>query len=119
MKLKSDKYIKKLQRNVRELDLDIQAIIEEHDRYVLSGSTKEIQNWFDSLPIESLKELCDREKHRPRTKYSLHDMKHKFALRKLHDEKQEQLISERSKLNLAKIDFILSQIEKVNKDNNF
>lgn len=116
MKLKSDNHtrqISRLQRSVNDLSLDIQAIREEHDRYVLKGSNDEIMGWFHSLPIETLSESCDRERAKPRTKYSLHDMKYKFALRKLHELKKDQLEKEQIKLSLAKIDKVIVQIERI------
>lgn len=112
-KLKSANQVSRLQRSVNSLNLDLQAIKEEHDRYVLTGSNEEIMGWFHSLPIETLNESCARERSKPRTKYSLHDMKHKFALRKLHDKKKELLELEQIKLNVAKIDTLISKIESI------
>lgn len=111
--LKNDKQIKRIQRKVNNLNLDLQAIIEEHDRYIPKASDEAIAKWFDSLPIETLKESLDREKHRPREKYSLHDMKHKFALRKLYNQKQIELEKEEQKLNLAKIEYLLDKINGI------
>ncbi len=116
MKLKSDdltKQVKNLQRSVNDLNLDLQAIQEEHDRYVLGASKDEAIEWFHSLPIESLKESLNHDKKNPRTKYSLQDMKHKFALRRLHEKKKEQLEDEKSKLSIARVNHILVQIENV------
>lgn len=114
--MKSDnltKQVRKLQRNVNDLNLDLQAIQEEHDKYVLGGSKDEAIEWFNSLPIETLRDSLDREKKAPRTKYSLQDMRHKFALRRLHEQKKDQLEKEQSKLNLARIDHIAAQIKKI------
>lgn len=108
--------IKKLTKTVKELDLDIKAISDEHDRYCLKGSSEEIMNWFKSLPIETLRESIDREHKKPRTKYSLRDMKHKFELRKLHDKKTEELYLKKIELNIAKIDLLLSKIEMENNE---
>jgi hypothetical protein len=112
------KQIKKFQRNIKNLSLDVKAIIEEHDRYTLNGSKEEVEKWFHSLPIESLKESLNREYGRPRTRYTLHDMKHKFALRKLYEQKQDALVEEQRKLNIAKIDYILLQIERIQNGEN-
>lgn len=114
MKSKKDNYFKQVkvhQNSLKELKLDLQAIQEEHDKYVLDSSIG--KNWFDSLPIETLKESLDNEKRNPRTKYSLKDMRHKFSLQRLYDKKKEQLDLEQSKLNIARIDYIINQIEKV------
>jgi hypothetical protein len=119
MMLRSDnhaKQVKRLQKTVKELDLDLKAIVEEHDRYRLQGPDDKIMNWFHSLPIETLVESLDREYHKPRTKYSLHDMKHKFALRKLHEKKSKELEQKKTELNLAKINHVLAQIERIQND---
>lgn len=118
-KLRSVNYvrqIKRLQRSVNELNLDLQAILEEHDRYRLKGSKDEIMEWFNSLPIETLFESLDNEHQRPRKKYSLQHMKHKFALRKLHEKKKQELEKKQTDLNIAKIDCILEKIERVEDD---
>jgi hypothetical protein len=116
MKLKNDnhtKQIKKLKKTVRELDLDLQAIIEEHDRYRFQDSDDKVMQWFESLPIETLSESLNKEHNKPRTKYSLHDLKHKFNLRKLHEKKSKELDQKKSELNVAKINHVLSQIYKI------
>jgi hypothetical protein len=116
--LRSDnaKQVKRLQRSVRELDLDLKAIVEEHDRYRLQGPDDQVMNWFHSLPIETLAESLDIEHHKPRTKYSLHDMKHKFALRRLHEKKSKELEQKKSELNIAKINLVITQIERIQND---
>lgn len=108
-----DKLVRKLKKSVRELCLDLQAITEEHDRYVPKGSQEEIIEWFHSLPIETLLESINREHNLPRTKYSLCDIKHKFALRKLHEKKKEELEQKQIELNIAKIDCVLSKIQGI------
>lgn len=116
MKLRNDNHarqVKRLEKSVKELGLDVQAILEEHDRYRLKGSNEEIMEWFQSLPIETLHESLDRERQKPRTKYSLHDMTHKFALRRLHEQKIRELDRKQTDLNVAKINLILAQIERV------
>lgn len=116
MKLKNDnlsQQVKKLQRSVNELNLDLEAIQEEHDRYALDVSKDETIDWFHSLPIESLMESLNLDYKNPRTKFSLKDMKHKFALRKLHEQKKSKLEDEKIRLNVAKIDYILSKIKDI------
>lgn len=105
--------VKRLQKCVKELNLDLQAILEEHDRYRLKGSDEEVMNWFHSLPIETLRESCERERGKPRTRYSLHDMRHKFALRRLHEQKCNELVAKQAELNIAKINCILAKIERI------
>ncbi len=86
MKLKNDnftKQVKKLQRSVNDLYLDLQAIQDEHDKYILNTPKDKAVDWFQSLPIETLKESLDCDKNNPRTKYSLHDMKQKFGPSKI------------------------------------
>jgi hypothetical protein len=106
--------VKVLQETVEELGLDLKALAEEHDKYCLNYSTEaEAINWFNSLPIETLSDSLNREYKKPRSKYSLHDMRHKFALRKLHEKKKEELESLKRNLNIAKIDLIISKISKI------
>jgi len=111
MKLSS---VKLLQETVEELGLDLQAIADEHDKYCLNSSTEdEAITWLHSIPIETLSDSLNRERQKPRSKYSLHDMRHKFALRRLHEKKKEELEKLRIDLNIAKIDFILTQIANI------
>lgn len=106
--------LKLLTKTIKELTLDLQAIVEEHDRYRLnSSSVDDAFGWLNSLPIESLKESLDKDYSNPRSKYSLSDMKHKFALRKLHDQKKEKLEDLKSKLNIAKIDELINIINNI------
>ena len=111
MKLSNVKY---LQETVEELGLDLKAIADEHDRYCFSySSDKEAFDWLHSMPIETLSDSINRDKQMPRSKYSLHDMQHKFALRKLHEKKKEELEVLQTQLNVAKIDVLLDKIKKV------
>lgn len=105
--------IKRLQRSVEELDLDIKAILEEYDRYRMKGTNEEIMDWFQSLPIETLRESCDRERGNPRCKYSLKDMQHNFSLRRLHEQKTFEFQRKQSELNVARINHVLAQIERI------
>ena len=106
----------KLKENVEELDLDLKGIVEEHDYYRLDDSKENIENWFNSLPIETLKDSLISEHHLPRKRYSLHDMRHKFALRKLYEQKKHELDLEKIQLNIVKIDCVLAQIKGIEKN---
>ena len=111
MKLSS---VKHLQETVEELGLDLKAIAEEHDRYCFNYSTDDDAiNWLHSMPIETLSDSLNRDNKRPRLKYSLHDMQHKFALKKLHEKKKEELEDLQTQLNVAKIDMLLNTIKKI------
>jgi hypothetical protein len=103
-----------LRETVEELGLDLQAIADEHDQYCLKASTEdEAINWLHSMPIESLSNSLNMEHQRPRSKYSLHDMRHKCALRKLHEKKKEELDRIKIDLSIAMIDSILEKIERI------
>ena len=82
--LKKDNKIRNLERYCSELKLDIDAIEDEHSFYRMNSSQYEAMNWFDCLPIETLKESINREKGRPREKYSLKDLYNKFKLERLY-----------------------------------
>ena len=108
--------VNQLQETVEELGLDLQAIADEHDLYCLKTSSEvEAMAWMHSLPIETLSESLNNERQMPRSKYSLHDMHHKFALRKLHEKRKYELDIIKSQLISAKIDFLLSEIDKITK----
>jgi hypothetical protein len=111
MKLSS---VKHLQETVEELGLDLKAIAEEHDRYCFHYSTDDdAMNWLHSMPIETLSDSLNRDNQRPREKYSLHDMRHKFALKRLHEKKKEELEDLKVQLNVAKIDMLLNTIKSI------
>lgn len=105
--------IRKLERCISDLSLDLQAITQEHEHYVFNGSNEEVLIWFHSLPIETLSESLSFDARRPREKYSLADMKHQFALRKMHRQKIEELENKKAELSLAKIDSIMKNIERI------
>lgn len=114
MKLKSDNTdkIKKLKENIEEIHLDLIAISDEHDRYVLSDS-EDSMSWMYAFPIESLYELQNYIRLKPRLKYSLRDIVHKIALKKLHLKKKEELESKTIEFNIVNIDNIISNIERI------
>lgn len=110
MKLKNVelKKVNKLKRLINEINLDLSAITKEHSLYLLSSD-----DWFNSLPIESLKESIDKDRCNVRTKYSLNDMKHNFALKRLFKAKEEELEKAKIEYNIANIDYLLSQIKNI------
>ena len=108
----SDKRVKRLTKKVDELLLDLNAIADEHSRYRFGGVAA-VESWINCLPIETLGESINRERGKPRTKIALGDLKHKFGLRKLHDDYQEKLELAEIELNIAKIDKVLEQIGKI------
>jgi hypothetical protein len=106
--------VKMLKQTIEELGLDLQAIADEHDKYCLNYSNEaEAMNWFHSLPIETLSDSLNRDYKKPRSKYSLHDMNHKFTLRRLHEKKKEELEKLKIDFNIALIDSIIDKIEKI------
>ena len=113
MKLKSGNKLRRLRRSVMSLSLDVQAIEQEHDMYRLDGDLQTAEEWFHSMPIESLGDSLAHDRGYPLGKYSLHDMKHKFKLRKLHEQKLEELELKQIEFNVAKIENILSKIKKI------
>lgn len=106
--------VKRLQEEVNELGLDLQAIADEHDKYCLTYNTDaDAIQWLHSMPIETLSDSLNKEHQRPRVKYSLHDITHKSALRKLHSKKKDELEFIQIQLNIAMIDHLLGVIAKV------
>jgi hypothetical protein len=107
--------IRRLEREVRELALDVQAIIDEHDSYTIANTEEEVRRWFNSLPIESLNESLRRERGLPRTRPSLQDLSHRFSLRREHERTKEAFEQAESDLAVAKIELVMEDIAKVEK----
>jgi hypothetical protein len=108
--------IEQLQETVEELALDLKALAEEHDLYCFNySSDKEAIDWLHSMPIETLSDSINRDKQRARSKYSLSDIRHKRALRKLHEKKKDELETLQTQLSIAKIDVILGKIADIGK----
>jgi hypothetical protein len=107
-----DKRVRRLEKKVDELLLDLNAIENEHERYRFGG-VGAVESWINCLPIETLRESLNRQHGMPRTKLALGDLKHKFGLRKLHDVYQSKLEQAEIELNVAKIDKVLEQIGKI------
>lgn len=105
--------VKKLQRQEKQLSRDIKAIIKEHDSYSFGGSKENISDWFDSLPIQDLRDSLERQHNYPRRHPSLRDLKHKFGLRKLFTKTADKLQEVQTELKIATIDSIINKIAKV------
>jgi hypothetical protein len=115
MMLKNDD-ISSIEKKIEETQNEIQAMVKEHDRNRLDVSNSELESWFNSLPIESLKESLDRDRNKPRRSYSLKNMLQKFRIRKQCMKKNDEAARLASKLVVAKSDFILEQIRKIEDD---
>ena len=107
--------IKRLEREVRELALDIKAIIDEHDSYTIADTTEGVRQWFNSLPIESLNESLRRERGLPRTRPSLKDIDHRTGLRREHDRTKDAFEKAESDLRIARIELVMARIAKIEK----
>jgi hypothetical protein len=101
MKRKKDN-IEKLQENVEELGLDIQALTEEQDWYYLA----------DGLPIKTLYDSIVFDRKILRKRGSLRDIHHKIALEKIKNKKIDELEIKKHKLNAARIGLILEKINR-------
>ena len=108
----SDRTVKRLEKNIQELTLDLKAIVDEHDRYCWP-SHEQAAAWLESLPIETLHESLERQLGYPRHKMSLHDLRHKFGLRRLHEVTQYELEQTERELRIAKYDRALKKIERI------
>ena len=112
MSASPDKRVKSLQRKVNSLSKDIQAIIQEHDTYVLSKDGEAEKFFSFDLPIETLNDSLLRARGGPRSKYSLKDFYHKIALRRLAEKTKEELDDAERNLRLAKIEVLLDRAKK-------
>lgn len=106
----SSKKIRGLQRKAKELSMDIQAIVKEHDSYMIKGDAK---TWLERLSVETLNESLSIEHGVRKEVMPLTAMKHKFGLRKLHEKTQEELIKVQSELRVEKIDILLNRIAQI------
>ena len=111
-KISAKSRFRKLNKEVKDLNLDLLALVDEYNWYNLGD--------IEKLPIESLYESLRYDKKLIRNKGSLRDFHHKFALKKLYDKKSDELEIQRHELNIAKIDIILEKLyglEEINKKN--
>jgi hypothetical protein len=107
-----ERIVKKLEKSIQELSLDLKAIIDEHDQYCWP-SHEHAAAWFESLPIETLRESVEREHGEPRHKMSLHDLKHKFGLRRLHEKTQAKLEQKERDLRVVRYEQVIREIERI------
>jgi len=109
---KKPKSIKGIQNKINELELDLEAIIEEHNKYTLPNSN-EAAKWMNSLPINSLYDslLCDNDKYT--SFFSIRNMHHRPKLRKLFEKTLDEYESLKSELQVKRIDKVLAKIKKV------
>lgn len=114
MKSKKGNSLKKLQKQVNELGLDLQAIYDEYKLY-LPPDKKHASDpeWFEHLPIETLSESINRDKGLPRSYYSLRDLDQSENLKRFYLEKLEEFEQLNQKLKLAKINKALKDIKKL------
>jgi hypothetical protein len=95
-KTDSSRTVKRLERSIRELTLDLKAITDEHDRYCWPTHEQAVA-WFESLPIETLRESVERDHGKPR----------------LHEKTQAQLEQKERDLREARYDRAIKEIERI------
>ena len=105
----------KLNRKFRKAARDLDQIAMKHNSYHVGGDVDDVMNWFDSMPIENLRESLDKDHNYPRTKFSLSDMHERGRLRRQHDKKEKELLLLEHKRTIAEIDVLLEKIKKADK----
>lgn len=113
---KQKRNVSRLEKKARSIEEDLASIQDEHNSYRLDGDVAKIERFFDDFIISSLHDSICVERGLPLNKFSLKDLNHKFHLRQLHEEKEEELERTSRLLNIAKIDLILAQIKKVEEE---
>lgn len=107
---KQRRQVRTITKQLKLLDKRLKEIESEHNSYRLDGDVDKVAEWFQSFPIETLRESLYYDSN-IRTKYSLNDLNKKTLLRKEFDSTIEQFSLLQSKLNIAKIDLLLLEIK--------
>lgn len=114
MKIKSIAKVKKLERRIKQLAKDMERIMLKHDSFRSEfSSLNSLEKWFESLPIETIKELYCFEKNMPRAKLSLNDLEEKSRLRKEFLKKSIELEITEHKYKELLCSNLLKDIEKI------
>ena len=108
MKSPKQKLFRKINRDLKILAKDLDAIVAENTSYQNQVS----HGWMESLPIETLSESLAVEHTRPRVKMSLCDFKIKNKLHKSYNQKIDEFDILRHKKAEAELDCILENIEQ-------
>lgn len=105
--------LEELEKRAKEAIQDLEALTKEHDFYQLSD--EEAKNFFsfENLPINSLDDSIRFQRRLPRNRFSMQMMKHRFALRKLCDLKQEELDKLNSDVRVYNIEILLEKINEI------
>ena len=104
--------INALRRKIKNVKLDLKAIEDEHNHYQFA-TYEEADVWFNSLPIENLKQSLDKQHNKPTDKFSMAKMLHNFNLRRAYDQYSKELDLLESELRVAEIDYLLERIKKI------
>lgn len=111
------KLINSLKKEKSLIDKELKVIIKTNEALKdLLKTEDDVNNWIQSLPIETLNESLLFESNKKLKKFSLKDIKEKRALKKNFFSKKEEISVIESKLNLAKIDLLLKKVEIALKD---
>lgn len=111
-KPKKPKSIRAIKKAIKELELDLEAIIEEHKKYTFP-TPSEAGNWINSLPINTLKDSISYEKGSFSSFFSIRNMHHRPALAKLFDKKIDEYEQLKSDLQVKQIDATLKKIKDI------
>lgn len=103
----------RMNREVKKLARDLDELVDRHNAFRVGGGAQRVIEWFESFPIETLRESLDYESDRPRQKLALCDLEEKGRIRRAHYEKEEQLELAEHKRTIAEIDFLLEKIAQV------
>ena len=103
----------RMNREVKKLARDLDELVDRHNEFRVGGGPQRVIEWFESFPIENLRESLDYDYDKPRQKLTLADLDEKGFIRREHYEKEEQLELAECKRTIAEIDFLLEKINRV------
>ena len=95
---------------MKNLYSKLDSLIQEYDSYVFK-SIEEVDCWMNSLPIESLMDLCLYSNGKSTSKISMKNLERKKILIKEYAKTKEIADLELHSLNIQKINLILEKIK--------
>ena len=98
-----------LLRQKKGLKDNLEKILTEYLQ-LLPSSNEEVSAWYQSLPLDSLTDLCDYEEGK-KIVFNLDKLHRRADLRKEKDEALEKIEEIRSNITISSIDILLEKIK--------
>jgi hypothetical protein len=110
---KKKRELTRLNREVKRLARDLDELVDKHNTFRVGGGAQKVIEWFESFPIETLRESLDYDHSKPRKKLTLADLSEKGRVRRAHALKEEQLELAEHRRTAAEIDVLLEKINRL------